>query len=182
MEEVLRTTISKPGIGSAMTSRQNEILNEANRINESVELSSVQHFIAAQCWRSVHFILGIIATIAATIATALIFAKVEALWPGLLAIAVAIITGLITFLHPKHHADTHHGKGVDYQQVGAKARILVKIECPQTDDEKHLVNQLKALYEEQFDLDRRPPSTPGSVFYRLAKRSMARGETRFRVD
>ena len=182
METIFRATLSKPGIGNAMTSRQEEILKEADRINESVEQSSVQHFIAAKCWRSVHFILGIIATIAATISTALIFSKGEPLWPGLLAVAVAIIAGLITFLNPKSHADMHHGKGVDYQQVGAKTRILVKIECPQTDDEKHLVNQLKALSEEKFDLDRRPPSTPGGVFYRLAKRSMARGETRFRVD
>lgn len=50
-----------------------EILKEADRINESVEMSSIQHFIAAKSWRRAHFILGIIATIAATISTALIF-------------------------------------------------------------------------------------------------------------
>ena len=165
-----------------MTSRQEEILKEVDRINESVELSSVQHFIAAKCWRSVHFILGIIATIAAIISTALIFSRVEPLWPGLLAVAVAIITGLITFLNPKYHADTHHGKGVHYQQVGAKARILAKIDCPQADNEKDLVSQLKVLSEEKFELDRGALPTPGGVFYRLAKRSIARGDTSFRAN
>lgn len=165
-----------------MTSHQEEILKEAGRINESVELSSVQHFTAAKYWRSVHFILGISATIAAIISTALIFSKAEPLWPGLLAVAVAIITGLITFLNPKDHADTHHGKGVDYQQVGAKARILAKIDYPEADDKKDLVSQLKVLSDKKFDLDRQAPATPGGVLYWLAKRSIARGETRFRVD
>ncbi len=165
-----------------MTSRREEILKEADRIIESVELSYVQHFTVAKCWRYAHFILGIIATILATISTALIFAKVEAHWPGLLAIAVAIITALMTFLNPKANGDSHHSKGVEYQEISAKARMLARIDCPHADDEEGLVSQLKALSKEKFELDQLMPPTPGGVFYRLAKQSIARGETRFRAD
>lgn len=165
-----------------MTSLRLEISAEADRIRESVELSAVQNFIAAKWWRKIHFVLGITATVGATISGALIFSKAEALWPGLLALAVAIIAGLITFLNPKDTANIHQRKGVDYQQLTANARILMNISCPYSDDEKDLVKQLKALSDNKSELDRQQPPTPGGIFYKLAKKSVARGETNFKTD
>lgn len=181
MEIVIRE-FPEPGVGSTMTNCQQVILEEADRINESVELSSVQHFIAAKYWRNTHFIMGITATILAATSTTLIFFRGDLIWPGLLSVAVAIISGLITFLNPRHHADIHHRKGVDYQQVGAKMRMLSKIDCLMAEDERDLVSTLKSLSEQKFDLDRQTPATPSGIFYRQAKRSIEGGETGFRVD
>lgn len=182
METAFRTTFPKTRVVGAMTDRREEILKEADRINESVEWSSVQHLIAAKSWRRTHFTLGIIATVAAIISTALIFSNLYPMQAGLIAVGIAIITGLLTFLNPRHHAETHHGKGVDYQQIGAKARMLCKIDGLDTNNDENLSNQLKNLSKAKFELDRRAPATPGGIFYLLAKRSIGRGETGFRVD
>jgi len=165
-----------------MTERRDKIIDELDRIRESVELTSVQHFIASRYWRRAHLVLGITATIAATITTALIFAAAKPMWAGILGVVVAIISGLITFLDPKHHAEEHHRKGVNYQEIGSECRMLSLIDGPYVDDEEDIVQKVKSLSKRKHDLDRIGPAAPAGLIYALAKRSIARGETRFRVD
>ena len=165
-----------------MGNRRQEISDEAERINESCELSFVQHFIVSKWWRSSHFVLGIVATVLATVSTALAFNNEHAVLTGILTTVVAILVGLVTFLKPKDHADLHHWKGVKHQQLSAKARMLTKIDAPYSDDEGTLEAQLKALSDAKFALDREAPATPGGIFYKLAKTSVEKGETQFRVE
>ena len=165
-----------------MSELRHEIKNEAGRIMESVELSFVQHFIVAKWWRRAHFVMGVLATVGATTSTALTFAETAPLVNAIIGLSVAILAGLITFLNPKYHADAHHQKGVDLQQLAARARMLINIECQETGSDSDLKSSLKALSDRKFDLDKNSPATPGGVFYRLAKKSVTSGETKHDVD
>lgn len=161
---------------------QNEISNEACRIQESCELTSLQHFIAGKFWRRIHLVMGVAATIGATVTTALIFTNDETLVSGVFGLCVAILVGLMTFLNPKEHAENHHEKGVDYQQLVANARMLVRIKLPEFGYNEELETHLQGLSDRKFDLDRKSPVAPGGVIYWRAKVAIKKGETKFRVD
>ena len=161
---------------------QNEISNEACRIHESCELSFVQHFIGERWWRRIHLVMGVAATIGAAVTTALIFVSDEALVSGIFGLGVAILAGLMTFLNPREQAEKHHEKGVDYQQLVASARMLVRIQLPESGDKEEFKTHLQGLSDRKFDLDRKSPVAPGGMIYWLAKRAIERGETKFRVD
>ena len=165
-----------------MEDQRDEISTEADRIGESCELSSLQHFIAAKCWRRMHLVMGIAATIGATISTALTFSTNETLLSGLFALGVAILAGLMTFLNPQDRADQHHEKGVDYQQIVANTRMFVNIHLPNAGTEEDFTPQLQNLSDQKFGLDRTSPVTPAGMFYYLAKKSIDSGETSFRTD
>ena len=88
----------------------------------------------------------------------------------------------MTFLNPKEQAEKHHEKGVDYQQLVAAARMLVKIQLPESDDKEEVKTHLQGLSDRKFELDRKSPVAPGGIIYWRAKRDIERGETKFRVD
>lgn len=153
---------------------------EADHIIESTELSSVQHFIAAQWWRRTNFILGLSATIGAVLSAELTTKETEIFWIGALPIAVAIIAALMTFLNPPNSAAGHHAKGVEYQRLFADARMFDKIDRHNIDSDSKLIERIHELSDRKFELDGNSPATPGGIFYLLAKRAVKRGETSFR--
>lgn len=165
-----------------MKTAHDEISDEACRIQESCELTFVQHFIAEKWWRRIHWIMGITATIGATVTTALIFVDDETPTGGIVGLSVAILVGLMTFLNPRDQAERHHEKGVDYQQLVASARMLVKIQLLESDDQEEFFAQLQGLTDRKFNLDRKPPAAPSGMIYWLARRAIETGETKFSVD
>ena len=165
-----------------MKAARDKALDEAYRIQESCELTFLQHFIAAKWLRRIHWIMGIAATIGATITTALIFANAETLVSGIFGLGVAILAGLMTFLDPMDQAEKHHGKGVNYQQLMANARIFVNVQSLELGDEEGFTAHLLDLTNRKFDLDRKLPVSPSGIFYWAAKRAIEMGETKFSVD
>lgn len=165
-----------------MTKWQKEILREVDRLSESVELSSVQNFIASKYWRNAHFTLGAVSTIFATVSTALIFSDNASTWVGLLSLMVALQTGLMTFLNPKERAELYQLRGVDYQELQTELRQFRASFSDSQSKKSVLANRLREISKQKFAAERKQPTVPGGIFYRLAKKSINRGETSFSVD
>jgi hypothetical protein len=165
-----------------MKTKRDEMSDESCRIQESCELTFVQHFIAEKWWRRTHWIMGIAATIGATVTTALIFVNDGTPVSGIFGLVVAILAGLMTFLNPRDQAEKHHEKGVDYQQLVTNARVLVNIHLQETGDQKDFNARLQGLTDRKFELDRKLPVAPSGMIYWLAKRAVERGETKFSID
>lgn len=165
-----------------MTDWRSEIARRADNIEESVVLSSVQHFILGKMLRRLHLIMGIAATTAATASTGLIFYQSALQWPGFISLGIAILTALMTFLNPKEAADSHHDKGVNYQELAYDANLLARVYSRSEKTESKLAARLEELKRRKFAIDRQKPATPGGMLYKAAKASIARGETSFRTD
>ena len=163
-----------------MSELKNNVLTECARMQESCSYTSLQHFIVAKCWRSVHLTIGILATALASLSSVLTYAEPTS-FAGPLAASVAILAGLLTFLAPRDRADEHHSKGVQYNQLVTNGRMLRELDAQIVDDSA-LAGRLRELYARKFELDENGPAAPASIFYAIAKRQIKKGQTSFAVD
>lgn len=103
-----------------------EYRKEALRIEEDSIHSAKGHYNAADRWRYCHLWIGIPSSLLAAISgvSALEGSTVLA---GSLAIAVAAVAAVNTFLNPGERAATHRRCGGEYLSLRNKSRIFVNI-------------------------------------------------------
>ena len=118
-----------------------KIVNEAQRIEEDSLYSAKGHFYAAQFWESFHLWVGVPTSIIAAIAgtSALNEAHILA---GVLAMLVAGLTAIITFVNPNEKANAHHTAGNAYNSLNNDSRIFHDIEAQKADDVELLMKNL----------------------------------------
>ena len=159
-----------------------KIIREAKRIEEDSLYSAKGHYCAAQLWTSLHIWIGVPTAIMAAIAGASALSKFEdsRIWAGVLAILVAALTSVTTFVNPNAKAANHHNAGNRYNSLNNRARIFSEIETDvETDD--ILLNKVKALTEERDDLNQKSPQIPKWAF-RKARKGIEEGEGKYLVD
>ena len=161
-----------------------ELIKEARRLGEDDCLQSEKgHFVAARVWRIAGYSAGgLIAVLGAIIGT-IEFNKWDVTGEviGTLAVVIAAISALMTFLNPQARAQAHHTRGSYYSALRGKLRRFATISCGAGKTESELADLLETLAERKDNLNQEGPPVP-TWAYRLAKRGISRGEASYEVD
>lgn len=156
-----------------------ELIKEAKRIEEDSLHSAKGHFAAARRWSQVHFWIGIIATIVAAVAGASALSKFDyhATIAGALAIIVAVLNAVATFINPQENAAVHLKSGNKYNALKNDSRIFYNIEV----SNEKAVGILKKLSDRRHKLNKECPQIPPWAF-KKAKIGIDCGESNYHVD
>jgi hypothetical protein len=88
------------------------------------------HMAAAERLRGLHLWLGLAATVLATGAAATIVASASRAAAGILALAAAIVSGVLTFMKPERTAEQHLAVGRQLAALRVHARQVVNLDLP----------------------------------------------------
>ena len=160
-----------------------KIIEEAKKIEEDCTYSSKTQFEAADSWRKIHLWLGIPATIAAAIAGAAALSQFDNhnIIAGVLAIIVAALSAVATFLNPNEKATCHYNAGNKYNSVKRRVRIFREVDCAGNNSIEDLNKKLDEFGKEKDDLSLASPLT-GRKSYEKAKKGIESGEADYKVD
>jgi hypothetical protein len=175
---------NQPTTGEILVSKaKEEIIKEAKRMEEALLFSSKRHFKAASLWSGFHLCLGIPVVVVSAMAGATAFAQfdVNHVIAGVLSLAVAALTSVLTFLNPNAKAAAHQNAGNKYDSLMNKVRMFWSIDCWRAESEEVLTERLKYFSEQKDTLNLSCPQTP-HITYWLAKRGIEAGEAKYKVD
>lgn len=160
-----------------------EIVAEAQRIEEAALYSSKGHFKAAEMWGLFHLGFGLAIVILAAIAGAKAFSKLDTngIIAGWLSILVAVLSSVTTFLSPHKKQQDHLSAGNEYEALRNRVRIFRTIECWGDSSDATLSAALIKFAEDKDSVNRASPQI-SFLAYRLAKFGIDHGEGDFKVD
>lgn len=96
---------------------------------------------------------------------------------GILALISTVITTFVTAAKPGELSEQHHSRGVEFNTLRLKLRRFIHIELAmpnlESDGAAAKLAELAAL---KSDLAKQQPPTPTGIWYRLAKKSVAKGD------
>jgi hypothetical protein len=156
------------------------IAKEASRIEEDALYSARGHFEASRGWTLAHYWIGVPTTLLAATAGASALSH-ETTVAGVIAIAVAALTALSTFLNPSKRAQQHQSAGAAFNEVRSGARILREIDLEAGKDDRSIAESLKQLAARRDELNKASPGIPRWAFER-ARRGIGAGEASYAVD
>lgn len=164
-------------------SMEDEIIIEARRIEQDSNHSARGHFMAASFWTTLHIWVGGATAVVAAVAGTSALAQFDHhnVIAGILAIIVAAVTGIMTFLNPNEKAALHRNAGNDYTALRNNTRIFRNIGRSQNLSEHDLHKRLKDLSDRRHDLNNNNPQIPGWA-YRKGKKGIEAGESDYQVD
>jgi hypothetical protein len=164
-----------------------QIINEAKRLEESTLYSMKGHHCAAARWKKGNLWLGLPSVVISGLVGATAFTKAAQQEPwmgvtaGALAIFVAILSGITTFLNPNDKEAVHLSAGNAYDKLNNDARFFHSIVCWQGEAEEVLTAKLRTLIDEKDKLNASSPQIPDWA-YAKAKKGIEAGEAKFIVD
>jgi len=159
-----------------------KIIDEAKRIEEDSLHSAKGHFYAGQCWVKVNLWLGSISVIFSAIAGASALSQFDYhnIIAGSLAIIVAGLTAIITFLNPNERASIHLKAGNRYNALKNDARIFYNIKVNEIGDKEN-VDSLQKLNAQRNKLNIESHQIPKWAFAK-ARKGIEEGEAKYKVD
>jgi hypothetical protein len=167
---------------------RDEIILEAQRLEERTGDSSKGHHCAAEGWNQRGFRLGLPTAIISAVTSLAVFAQAakDIWWVGFLAVAlsilVTILTTLTTFLNPNEQENAHTTAAHAYDRLNNDARMFATIECWSANaTEEVLTAKLFELVERKNKLNQDSPQIPPWA-WKDAQARIAKGETTYAVD
>lgn len=159
------------------------LISEAQRIEEDSLFSAKGHFSSATVWGKVYLWLGIPSAVLAAIAgvSALSTFDNSDVVAGVLALIVAALAAITTFLNPNERTNLHHASGTRFNSLRNNARIFREIDCESQDPDDELIRKLKELATRRDELNEQSPQI-GRWAYQRARKSIEAGEARYEVD
>lgn len=178
MDNIHLTTAEK-----TVSKTKDEIIKEAQRIEESALYSAKGHFVAANFWTNFHLWIGIPMVLLAAIAGASALSQFDPkhIVAGIISIIVADLSGVMTFLNPNEKASTHLNAGNNYDALQNKVRMFWSIDCWKEESEQVLTEKLKYFSEQKDRLNQSSPQIPRWA-YQKAKKGILEGEADYKVD
>lgn len=166
-----------------MENIKEKIIKEAKRVEEDSLYSAKGHFAVANFWTNVHFGIGVPSAILAGIAGALALSQFEHhhIIVGILAITVATLTAVTTFLNLNEKANSHQNAGNKYNSLRNKARVFFKIDCYRENSNEELTKRLNELVKQRDELNQNSPQIPRWA-YKKARKGIEEGEAEYKVD
>jgi len=158
---------------------ESEINKECQRIEEDCIYSSKGHFEASSCWKRIHLWIGIPSAIIAGVASVSAFEE-NTLLAGVLAILVAAMGAVSTFLNPSSKATEHNGAGNSYLGLRNRVRRFRNIELPgmNSDEAKE---RILAFGQQKDDLSSSTPQIPEWAF-KKARANIEDGQADYAAD
>jgi hypothetical protein len=175
---------STPNTAERSVSRpREEIIREAQRIEEALLYTSKGHFAAAHFWTNFHLWIGIPMVVLSAIAGAKAFGKLDAdgQIAGYLSIVVVVFSALMTFLNPNQKASAHLNAGNNYDALMNRVRIFSSIDCWRQESDEFLAEGLIRMSEQKDKLNQTCPQVPHFA-YLIARRGIKDGEAQYAVD
>ena len=157
---------------------EEDISRELERIEEDAKYSSKGHFEAAATWRRCNYWLGVPSAIGAGAAGVAAFNDLV-LISGIVAVFVAALTSVSTFLDPSARANAHRVSGASFLALKNQARILRTIDLKSGD--ATVTQRFRELAERRDTLNSDCPEIP-TMAYKRAKAGIERGEAAHKVD
>ena len=172
------TTAERP-----ISKTRDEIIKEAQRIEESTLYSAKGHLVAANFWTSFHLWVGIPMVLLAAIAGASALSQFDPkhIIAGVISIIVVALSGVMTFLNPNEKASVHLNAGNNYDSLQNKIRMFWSIDCWREEPEQVLTEKLKYFYEQKDRINQSSPQIPRWA-YKLAKKGILEGEADYKID
>lgn len=160
-----------------------EIIKEADRIEECAQLTGKGHFVSSHYWKRLHYIIGVPLFIMASVlgTTAFSSLDVQGKWASILAVSVAVLSALMTFLNPNEKATNHLNAGNSYNALENDVRIFRTIECWKNEPIEILSERIKNFSKYKDQLNASSPQVPWFC-YILAKIGIWMGEANFKID
>jgi hypothetical protein len=167
---------------------RDEIILEAQRIEERTRDSSKGHHCAAEGWNKRAFRLGLPTAIISAVTSLAVFAQAakDYWWLGLIAVSlsilVTILTTLTTFLKPNEMQSAHFNAAIAYHKLNGEARMFWSFECWRSNaTEEVLTARIMELTERKDKLNQDSPQIPPWA-WKDAQQRIEKGETDFAVD
>ncbi|NNM72093.1 SLATT domain-containing protein [Enterovirga aerilata] len=158
---------------------RDKVRAELERMEEDCTHSGKSHFNAADRWARWNYIFGIPSVILSTAAGATFF-KDYPVAAGSMALTVAVLTSLMTFLKPGEKSSDHKSSGDQYLALRNNSRVFREITLDSVDDETART-ALEGLTTRRDELNQAsPPFSNGD--YRKAKKGIDEGEAKHAVD
>lgn len=159
---------------------RSSIEREAARVEEDALYSARGHFEASRGWTLAHYSIGVPTAVLAAIASALALSD-QTTFAGIVAIAVAALSALSTFLNPSKNAQQHQAAGAAFNEVRNRARLLREIDLRASKDEDGLADSVKSLAARRDELNKASPGIPRWAFKR-GRKGIQRGEASYAAD
>ena len=153
---------------------------ESLRLEEDCLFSAKGHFEAARSWSRAHYALGIPAAILAAVSGGSAFANQTTI-AGALAMLVAALAAIITFLNPRDLANAHHLAGVKYNSLRQQIRIFRSVDLQTEPVSPDARQRLSELTDAHGALGLSSPQIPRRAFER-ARQGIEQGEAEYAVD
>jgi hypothetical protein len=138
-------------------------------------------------WSSRHLWLGMPVVIISALVGAATFSQYAETYPwvktaaGLLSLAVAILSGISTFLNPNDGESAHLNAAHSYDKLNNDTRLFWSVDCWQEESDAVLTSQLKELVDRKSALNSSSSQIPNWA-YTEAKKGIEAGEATFAVD
>ena len=160
-----------------------KIVEEAQRVENDTLYSAKSHFEAANGWKNFHIFMGIPTVIFSAIAGASAFSQFDNhnSIAGVLAILVAALTAVSTFLNPNEQADAHQNVGNRYNALRNRARTFYTIDDLIETSDQELVKQVKELIKQRDELNESSPPIPRWA-YKKAKREILKKQLQLQQE
>lgn len=152
---------------------KDRMVMEAERIENDVFYSAKGHFEAAEEWKNLNMILGIPSTIFSAMAgtSALIQFDNHSIFAGILAIIVAALSALTTFLNPGEKANSHQNAGTRYTAIRNDARKFKELDIYREDiSDQDLLVALDDLKKQRNDMNQNSLPIPRSAYKKVHHR------------
>lgn len=156
------------------------VVREAQRVEEDCTYSSKAHYNLADAWGWAHLCTGLPVAIASAVAGVSALKSQEEL-AAYLAICVAAVAAVGTFLNPEKRANSHRVAAAALHELRHKARIFREIDAAIVPDDSRLAKLLKELTSRRDELNRLSPGIPTWAF-RRAQKGIEAGEATYSVD
>lgn len=167
---------------------KDNLILEARRIEEDALYSSKGHYAAADRWRSLHLWIGVPTAVLTGLAGLVIVgapSEVQGipvdLVFGLVAIAGAVSTAVMTFLGPEKRSTAHHTAADRYNALKGRARRFRDIDALRSFTDEELSDRLESLIAERDSLNQSSPLIPARAFNQ-AKKNIEAGQATYEVD
>jgi len=157
-----------------------KVSDELERMEEDCTHSGKAHFNAGVRWARWNYYFGIPSLILSTAAGATFFKDFPVI-AGSMALCVAVLTSLMTFLKPGEKAAEHKSAGDQYLALRNNSRVFREIELPTAVDDETALAALKGLTTRRDELNQASPAFAPKD-YAKAKKGIDEGEAKHAVD
>lgn len=158
---------------------ENEIVKECCRVEEDCIYSSKGHFEASALWKRIHLWIGVPSAILAGIASISAFEE-NTLVAGTLAILVAALGAIATFLNPSSKANEHHAAANSYLELRNRVRRFKNIELPGMEAQE-AKERILTFGLQKDDLSSSTPQIPEWAF-KKARKNIEDGQAEYVAD
>jgi hypothetical protein len=178
MANIEQTTAERP-----VSKTKQEIIKEAQRMEEALLYSSKGHFATSHFWHNFHLWVGIPMVVLSAVVGATAFAKLDPshVAAGIISILIVALSGVMTFLNPNEKSSAHLNAGNNCDSLMNKIRIFWSIDCWKDESEEVLTERLKYFSEQKDKLNQSAPQIPRWA-YMVAKKGISAGEGSYLVD